>query len=273
MKRLFVALALGCATPQISVAQEAPRVSETDRGDLVLAITRGKQIFEYDQAAWHTTDALLEDVNDASKIGIQGWVVTKVTSGLNVTYFGKTDKGLIGLYSAVWTGSAVIERKRLEVGPDSVLQAEQLRLIAARDAASPVGLAVCEDKPFNTVVLPGEKPGDADLVYYLTPQLRAGIFPFGGHHRIAVKNGKEVERRSFTKSCMNLPTTGNKKGGKPSALVLTHLLDPIPTELHVFSVFSTKLPLYVMTQSNERIWVVEVPNGFARVRLLPPQKK
>ncbi len=273
MKYLIAALALGIAVPKVAAAQSAASTPEAHDADIALATSRGKMIYDYDQAAWHSTDALLEDVKDARALGIQGWVVTKVAAGLDVTYFGRNDQGPYGIYSAVWTGTATIDRKRIAPGAAAVLQPEQLRLIAAREAASPVGLLTCSNKPFNTVVLPAEKPGNPDLVYYLTPQISANSIPFGGHHRIAILNGKETGRRSFTRGCMELPLPTGKKRKKLAALMVTHLLDPIPTEAHVFNVFASQVPLYVGTQSNGQLWSVESVNGEVRIRLLPPPKK
>ena len=42
----------------------------------MLAIDRAKLLYRYDQAAWHTTDAMRRDVPDAALATIRGWVVT-----------------------------------------------------------------------------------------------------------------------------------------------------------------------------------------------------
>jgi len=44
---------------------------------------------------------------------------------------------------------------------------------------------------------------------------------------------------------------------KPSALVITHLLDPQPTEVHVFEQFSVGVPVYVGIASTRSMWKVE----------------
>jgi hypothetical protein len=55
---------------------------------------------------------------------------------------------------------------------------------------------------------------------------------------------------------------------KAEALVVSHLLDPTPTEIHVFSVFAAKKPIYVITVTNDRIWAAEISGGQARIRLV-----
>ena len=45
--------------------------------------------------------------------------------------------------------------------------------------------------------------------------------------------------------------------GQLAALTVTHLLDPVPTEIHVFSSLSIHLPVLVATTSNAHLWAVE----------------
>ena len=59
---------------------------------------------------------------------------------------------------------------------------------------------------------------------------------------------------------------------KAEGFVISHLLDPTPTEIHFFSVFAGQTPIYVITTQNERLWVTEVVNGEPRARLLDQDK-
>lgn len=245
-----------------------PAMSDTDASAIQLSLNRGFEIFRYDQAAWHTTDTMLEDVKDPRGKGISGWVVTAADDGLLTTFWKKDGDGFRGVYSAIWTGSSVTHRQLLE-GSDSNLGTQQIELIRARLAVDTSKLERCSDKPFNSVILPAEKPGDPILVYMLTPQTSANSIPMGGHYRFAVVDGKTVEQRAFTKSCIELPFgKSDRKNGKPEAMFITHVLDPIPTEIHVFSVFATKAPIYVGTSSNDHVWVTEISQGQPRVRLI-----
>ena len=74
----------------------------------------------------------------------------------------------------------------------------------------------------------------------------------------------------FTKTCLSLPSASTKNA--PKALVVTQLLDPLPTEIDVFTMFAARLPLCIGTPDG-RIWSVESSGGQARIRLLPADAK
>jgi hypothetical protein len=148
-------------------------------------------------------------------------------------------------------------------------------LIAAQhtafDALLKSAASRCVDKPFNTVVLPPETPGGPILVYFLTPQTSTTALPFGGHYLVPVAaDGTAGPLRAFTKSCGQLEKGEGKD--KAVALVVTHLLDPTPTEIHVFTMLAAQLPLFVTTTQNDRLWCIEFKDGRARIRLVDPKK-
>lgn len=246
-----------------------PAMSQAEAAAVQLSLDRGLDIYRYDQAAWHTTDALLEDVKNPQDKGISGWVVTKAEDGLLTTFWKKDGEEYRGAYSAVWTGGSNVTHRRVLDGDDSNLSPEQVELIRANQAVDASKLERCSNKPFNTVVLPAEKPGDPISVYLLTPQTSLKSVPMGGHYRFAVLDGKVVHMRAFTKSCIEL-SFGNPDGqkGTPAGLFITHILDPVPTEIHVFSVFAAGVPIFVSTIENKHVWATEVSGGEPRVRLI-----
>ncbi len=80
--------------------------------------------------------------------------------------------------------------------------------------------------------------------------------PLGGHFEVDVSaDGRVGTVRAFTKSCLEMSLVGDGKG-QTKALVVSHLLDPTPTEIHVFSSLTGKVPIYVMTMPNRTLWVV-----------------
>lgn len=257
------ALVLAAAAPLAAADEPAAPTSE-ELAAVQLAVERGRTLYEYDQAAWHTTDALREDIRNLEESGIRGWVVIPTGDGWMVTYWKPEGDGFAGVYSAVWSKQRVRQRKQLK-GESAVLTPEQLALIAARNAVDDSGLMRCADSPFNTVVMPDE--GGRDIfVYLLTPQTSTTSIPIGGHHRFTVRSGEVVEQRSFTKTCLELAIATADRDEQPVALGVSHLLDPVPTELHVFSMFAARTPVFVMTAPNERVWAVEASGGQARVR-------
>jgi hypothetical protein len=275
LKQGWAALFL-VATP-LSIHAAPPKVSAEQKMQMAKAAERGLQIYHYDQAAWHTTDTMLEDVKREDMDGVKGWVVTPDPKGWRATYYKRNANGPYGVYSAVWSGRAVVDRKLLANAADALLSPQQQALIKARDAAAEAAIAgkliLCADRPFNTVTLPGATAADPISVYLLTPQTVDSIFPMGGHHLLQFIDNKEITRRSFSTSCINTSGAGDlPKGAKPVALYVTHLLDPVPTEIHVFTALTAKMQVYVGTSGNKLTWVVSAKDDKPKIGLVDAPK-
>ena len=68
-------------------------------------------------------------------------------------------------------------------------------------------------------------------------------------------DGRAGPVRQFARSCLTVPTAPAR--GDAVGFVATHLLDPTPTEIHVFSSLALRKPIYVATmQPTQRLWVV-----------------
>lgn len=258
---LLSAAAIGgpaAARPLPAAAAHSPDAA------LAEAQRRGDLIHAYDQAAWHTTDNLKRDIADLQSSGIRGWIVTKTPNGYRTTYYGHAPEGPYRVYSAVWTGEggAVTDRVVAGTAEERLLTAEERRLATAHDAVTPKGLALCNGRSFNIVVLPGGNPDEPDSVYYLSPQTDADVYPFGGHYRVDVKDGKEVSRRAFSKACMNLPRPAGRDA--PKAMVLSHLLDKTPTEIHVFMARTVRLPVIVV-MPDRSVWAIDPSEAETRI--------
>src|SRR3990167_3900743 len=127
---------------------------------------------------------------------------------------------------------------------------------AWREMASHSDWKPCANARFNTIVLPTEADGSVP-VYFLTPQTETALFPFGGHFEVDVaSDGTISNTRAFTHGCIALQAPSQDSGSKPAALVITHLLDPIPTEIHVFEQLYTGVPVFVMT-GPKTVWKVQ----------------
>ena len=46
-------------------------------------------------------------------------------------------------------------------------------------------------------------------------------------------------------------------GSGTVGLMISHLLDPVPTEVHVFFGLWAETPLYVTTVPNRKVWLVD----------------
>ncbi|MGV3482449.1 MAG: hypothetical protein ACO1O3_21035 [Sphingobium sp.] len=269
---ILLAALLSAAIGGAAAAQTLPAdpAQSATASALEEAQRRGDLIYAYDQAAWHTTDSLKLDIPDLRSSGIRGWIVTKVPNGYRSTYYGHAENGPYRVYSAVWTGTddIVVDRIVARSDAEKELTAEERRLITAHDLVDAGSLKICNGQSFNVVVLPGRDAEEADSVYYLSPQTDADVYPFGGHHRVDVKDGKEVSRRAFSKGCLNMPRPTDKKGA-PEAMVLSHLLDATPTEIHVFMARTIRLPVIVII-SDRSFWAVDPSEQMSRITAFDP---
>lgn len=230
----------------------APAAAQQSIGtaDLATVSKRGALLYAFDQAAWHSTDAMLaKGLPQETMQAIRGWVVEPDGDLLSVTYYGFEGTTPYAIYIAdIRDGKVVSDRVP---GPDGrALSARGARMAAAASVAREQPFPHCVDRPFNTVILPPEPDGVVP-VYLLTPMLNAGEYPFGGHHEVDVgPDGKVVGTRDFTKTCFPMKPTREVE-----MVFVTHLLDPHPTELHVYLSLWSHKPVAVGT-GEERIWVV-----------------
>jgi hypothetical protein len=295
--------ATGFGTMLILLALVSPVPARADGGAnlqavnapaIEFALQRGAQLYAYDQAAWHVTDAMQADIKDVAGAGLRGYIISPTKAGLRVTFYGLKGDKPIGVYTAVWeygdgkmhevnlqghdimlkVQPVISGRKILQGDQEQRLSDEQSRMIAARELVvqslshdNQGFVWQCTNGQMNTAVLPREHATDPDIVYFMTAQVDTPLYPLGGHFRFMVRDGKIVEKRAFTKACANLSDVG-EDGKKIKQVILTHLLDPVPTEIHVFTMLSMHLPIGVSTTENGMLWAIENKNGHPEMRLI-----
>jgi hypothetical protein len=266
MRVALVAALLLAAFP--ATAQRGPIIASLTAsqsqalGDVV---SRGEALYRYDQAAWHTTDALIaERLPQAVMARIIGWVVTPSDDGLKVTYYGRDGDRRFAVFSAIWTGGTRVRERQRSEGNAETLVGEAGRLVSMRERVDTSGLLLCAGRPFNTVILPSSVTGAADSVYFLSPWESAATIPAGGHHRVDFVDGQPQPVRSFSQGCLNLPAP------PPNAFALgvNHVLDPVPTEAQVFLALTINRPVLVMTRDaaqQQTNWLITPQDGRARI--------
>lgn len=231
-----------------------------ERAQIEWAEQRGRLIYDMDGAAWVGTDDALARVPDARNQNIRGYIVERDGSGFTVTFYAGAVEAPVAVYRGYVENRAVLRREVYPAESRPALTAMQRRLAAARGLVRSLGRRPCGEQPFNTVIVPAETADGSIDLYLLTPQANRNEWPAGGHFRATISAAGTVESsRAFTNTCIALG------GGQNSAgLIVTHLLDPIPTEIHVFTALSAGIPLYVATNSPDRVW--EIDGG--RIRLV-----
>lgn len=263
---LFLGVAaLGAAT--LAEAESAvPQPTKEQESPGIQAESRGAQLYAYDQAAWHATDSFRADVERKGlsldrlplEWGAEGYVVEPgADETLTTTFFGRKDGQLYAIARYAVSGSAVKSGGLVEGDQPKALSRMAEGMIAARKAAMEAfgrtDFSLCSQHPANTVVLPPDAQGQS-AVYILTPSSVTGVYPAGGHFRFDFDaTGKLIAQRRFMKGCFDLDTRA-RADKRPAALVLSHLLDPQPTEIHVFVSYNIPVGLYVATTSSKSLW-------------------
>lgn len=252
-----VLLALVIATSGISAAAAQP-----DEAALVAqAQARGKLIHDLDQAAWHSTDVLLKALPRARMAEIKGWVVEPGEDGSAVLYYGYDGETPYGVFSAVFRNGKVVSSREIKpADADRALTPVQQRMALARKVASTAKVQPCARAAFNTVIVPPASETGPVEVYLLTPQVKAGEYPFGGHYLITVgSDGAIASTRPFMKSCMTQALPPNAV-----AAMVSHLLDPTPTEIHAWLARWMGKSVYVMVVEPQQLWEVTA-GGITKV--------
>lgn len=248
------------------VSAPAAAQSAAEKAILRAVGERGTLLFELDRAAWVTTDDVLKRFGRRD-MPIKGWVVERDgADGYRVTYFGDAPGGPVAWYAGRVRRGKVTSGEVFPEAARPALTAAQLRLRQAADVARRfTEYRPCTPARFNVAVIPPDSADAPVDAYLLSAQTEAAVYPVGGHYLLRVgPDGKIVSHRRFMNSCMNVDTASPPKGATPVGLVLTHLLDPVPTEIHVWTSLAMRKPVFVGTADPQRIWSVE----GRRIRLI-----
>jgi hypothetical protein len=277
MRNLLAAAMLGLSAIAVPVsAQET--VSEEEAAakiphyrEMKAAIVRGREMYFYDQAAWHATDRMLEDWGERPTTDLRGYIVLPGEGdGLDAVFFGEQEGKTVEFARYRVEGSKVVGGGPADEDARPELSPLGRRMVAARgialDEARQQEFGFCNRERPNTLILPPDAD-DIVSVYFLTAPVSNDAYPVGGHFRIDVDAaGKVTNSRRFLNTCF-VAEYGKAAGGddgRPVALVLSHLLDPQPTEIHVFASYYIPVDLMVVTTENELLWSVARGNiGFA----------
>jgi hypothetical protein len=252
MRHLFViAAAIVAAVAGPAFAQTPEQQRQLD-----WVVERGQLLFALDRAAWVATDDMQERVPRAQQQDVRGFIVDRDGRDHVVIFFALEGEQAVALYRGRVGANGVASRETFARGQRPALSPTQQRLarVRAQLAAAAPNLAMCSRSSANLAIVPPATPDGPIDLYVMTPQTDLNTLPFGGHHRLTLDNaGRITAQRAFTNGCLNMtkPPAGENQ---PVGLMVTHLLDPIPTEIHVFSALAAQMPVYVGTR--ESVWEV-----------------
>jgi hypothetical protein len=224
---------------------------------------RGRLLFEVDRAGWVATDDLMERAPEAKGWPVKGWIVERDGDSPHsyvVTFFGDGESGPAAWYVGKVRDNKVTSGELFPADRRPALSPAQQKLVQARAAAlaeaEKARFQPCTPSRFNVAVLPPSTEGGAVDVYLLSAQTESTVYPFGGHYKVSVgADGRAKSKRKFTNSCLNMSSAGLPDGAELAAPMVTHLLDPLPTEIHVFMSLTMGKPVGVGTRGG--MWWVE----------------
>lgn len=241
MRRLITKLALLAALASTPAAAQLVEAAPAERAQLEWVATRGRLLFELDRAAWVGTDDMVARIADYRTAGMRGYIVEREGPAFVMTFFGGPQDAPVAFYRGIVENRRVVARDVYPPAQRPALTPQQRRLASVREMAGGLGRVPCGRTPFNTVVIPPETADGPIDLYLLTPQARTGEFPMGGHFRATINaDGTVAANRAFTRTCLTMPTQRGAVG-----LFVTHLLDPLPTEIHVFTSFTASVAVFV----------------------------
>jgi len=221
---------------------------------------RGRALYEYDQAAWHATDALRAAEPATQPLG--RYIARKSDAGWTVAFGRLNDQRDEFLVAYEATQGATPQQF-------TVRKFEPPKTDTSFYLAAAKGIEIAlqdfrgERRPYNVAVLPA--PSNQLYVYVVPAQTDTKVYPLGGDARYLVSSDGStiVEKRQLHKTIIEnrgeLP-----KGTTPAASFHTHILSDVPEDTDVFFVLTRKpaMPEFVGTR-NKKLYEIS-PDGTIR---------
>lgn len=241
MKNLLFTSSLILLFSAVSYSQRNAPGSEKE---LLEISARGKMLAEYDQAAWHSTDAVL--ALSPAKGSFEGYIMQKQGNAWTGAYGKlneKKDKYLIAFRATQQSSPNIFKVEKFE----KPLEDAGFFLKAAKALEiSKKAFIPAELRPYNYALLPA--PDSQFYVYFLPAQTVNGVFPVGGDMRFLVSGdgSKIMETRQLHKSIIEFKVP---RDAKPTSGYSIAVLDNIPEDTDVFHVLARqpKIPQLIVT--------------------------
>lgn len=244
---LVLALALGNADVVAAEPRPAELSPEQEAAALRTAETMGATIYRHDRAAAIATDAALKTRAFKRDKRVKGWITEEQGNHILVTFIDQTPAAL----HRIKVSDSGIDGGVVSLESPASLSVFESGAAAARTLAAGSGFEPCSDK-YNSVVLPDQNAPGNWTVYMLPGTTNKNLVPIGGTYRIDTDGKTIISRRGFTRTCISL-----QNDARAIALMITHLLDPTPTEAHVFWNLWSGKPLYVSTPPDGSLWEIQ----------------
>lgn len=236
----------------LSIGILAQRTKPADAAELAEITRRGRALAEYDQAAWHSTDAVR--ALGPKKGTVAGFIGRKTNGVWTVVYGRLSDAGdsYWIFYEALQQTSPkefkVTHYEKPKEDKDYFLKASRA-MESAKNAFVPAA-----ERPYNVAVIPAAE--NKFYVYFVPAQTQHGIFPLGGDVRFTVGgDGKIAETRQMHKSIIEFRVPQDMK---PESGIHTAVLDDAPEDTDVFHVLAREPKVPELVVTSKYIYQVDV---------------
>lgn len=188
----------------------------TNQAELDQCALRGRQIFEYDQAAWHATDVLLAQKPDRSRINI--YVARKMDDGWLVSW-GKVNESKDAFVIAYQVLMRESTPGKAEVHTlQEPVENREVELFEARALADARVRFGDRGRPYNASIIPAP---EGLYLYFIPGKTKDNVVPLGGDVRYlySADGTQLLETRQMHKSVLEIELTPDMV-----ASVHTHVL-------------------------------------------------
>lgn len=236
--RRGIGAVMGAAVLAVLLPPAGAQEFQTPTTEELAAVTeRGRMLYEYDQAAWHSTDAV-QTANPKTVEG-QRYIARKVNGNWTVVFGKLHDEGR--RFAITYEASEQATLRDFAVRKEPEEREDQgFFLYAARAievAMKDFGKA---NRPYNVAVLPAQAE---QLYVYLYPaQTAARVYPLGGDVRylVAADGTKLLEKRQMHKTIIEVAL---RPGKKTASGFHTHVLSDLVEDTDVFHVLTQEPPV------------------------------
>ena len=243
-----------------SATEDGTAKAKPPTADQLAVITRrGKLLAEYDQAAWHSSDAFQKLNPNAEHI--VRYIARKTEKGW-VVAFGRLDEKknrFLVAYEA-HQGKKSDEFQVKSFDPPAEDAKFNRSAAKAIDTAQKdfVEKFKGEQRPYNVAVLPAEK---SELwVYFVPAPTKVDVWPLGGDVRYLMSDdgSRIIEKRQLHTAIIENPAPKPDPDNQLAAGMHTHVLDDTPGETDVFHVLTRKPAVREVIITKDSVFGIDV---------------
>jgi hypothetical protein len=248
------AFAVAIVFPTVATSQGAPAPSPAE---LAAITARGRFVAEYDQAAWHGSDAA-QAVAGKNTDGLAVFIGQKVASEW-VVDFGALDAAgtsFLTVYEAKGP-----DTQHFTVQSFTPARVDSGFLVAAAHAIkiTQANFEAAPGRTYNVAVMPNE---DGTMYVYLYPAQTSAIVPLGGDGRFKVSaDGLTIlETHRMHRAIIEINPPSPPSGTHAVGMFHSDIYSSVPEDTDVFHVLASRPPMpeYVAAKGN---WYLIDPDG------------